>query len=142
MYGSSLEQSILSNIGMTYDGQVYKEAYVMQAFFLVILACHIPYCFFAGKESLLIIIDEFMRKSLSYTLSKKLLAGVHNSHPAMDENPIEAARESLTIPHHKRDTRVSNFKPDAEDIMRGSIKKQKDAVSRKTMETIDKSIGT
>jgi hypothetical protein len=46
----------------------------MQAIFLVILGCHIPYCFYGGKECILIIIDEYMRKTLSYALSKKLLA--------------------------------------------------------------------
>ena len=41
--------------------------------FLIILACHVPYLFFSGKEALLIMIDEQMRKSISLTLSKKLL---------------------------------------------------------------------
>lgn len=41
--------------------------------FLIILACHVPYLFFSGKEALLIMIDEVMRKSISLTLSKKLL---------------------------------------------------------------------
>lgn len=44
----------------------------MQFLFLIILACHIPYLYYSGKESLLIIIDETMRKSISFTLSKKL----------------------------------------------------------------------
>ena len=45
----------------------------MQFLFLVILACHVPYLFFSGKESILIIIDEIMRGSISLTLAKKLL---------------------------------------------------------------------
>ena len=53
--------------------KVYPENYVMQFLFLIILACHIPYLFFSGKEALLILIDECMRKSISLTLSKKLL---------------------------------------------------------------------
>jgi hypothetical protein len=63
------------NIGDKYgdDNKVYTEAYIMQFMFLIILGCHIPYLFFSGKEALLIIIDETMRRSISYTLSKKLL---------------------------------------------------------------------
>lgn len=45
----------------------------MQFLFMIILACHIPYLFFSGKEALLIMIDEVMRESISLTLSKKLL---------------------------------------------------------------------
>jgi len=52
---------------------VYPENYVMQFFFLIILACHIPYLFFSGKEAILIVIDEIMRRSISLVLSKKLL---------------------------------------------------------------------
>jgi hypothetical protein len=40
----------------------------MQGLFAVILACHIPYLFFSGKEALLIIVDEIMRKTISTSL--------------------------------------------------------------------------
>lgn len=72
-YGRALDTNMLTDIGEKYGAKVYPEAYVMQAFFLVILSCHIPFCFFAGKESVLIIIDEQMRRSLSYALSRKLM---------------------------------------------------------------------
>ena len=85
MYGSLIEGDILGSISKAYpidkEGKslpgavVYPESYVMQILFLIIIACHIPYLFFAGKEALLIIIDEYMRNSISATLSKKLLDG-------------------------------------------------------------------
>lgn len=74
-FGSGIQDSLLKNLGdeRSAEGDIYWENYLMQSLFLVILACHIPYIFFSGKESLLIIVDETMRKSISFTLSKKLV---------------------------------------------------------------------
>jgi hypothetical protein len=78
-FGIKLDTNMLVNIGVDYTDNVYPEAFVMQALFIIILSCHIPFVFFAGKESLLIIIDELMRSSLSYALEKKMLELKQNS---------------------------------------------------------------
>ena len=59
----------------------------MQFFFLIILACHIPYLYFSGKEALLIAIDEVMRRSISLVLSKKALQ------EEINEDEVNAAPE-------------------------------------------------
>jgi hypothetical protein len=72
MYGSEIKDSILQNIGQTSGGlssKVHFESRIMQLMFLVILACHIPFLFFSGKEALLMIVDELYRRRISKNLS-------------------------------------------------------------------------
>ena len=45
----------------------------MEFLFLIIMALPIPYIFFSGKEAMLSVIDEWMRRSISLVLSKKML---------------------------------------------------------------------
>lgn len=109
MYGSRIGSDVLEVISKKYpidkdgnplkDSKVYPESYVMQVLFLIIIACHIPYLFFSGKEALLIIIDEYMRNSISATLSKKLLDGtdlseVHKMPEIPDDQDTNIKRES------------------------------------------------
>ena len=70
---------MLLNIGRaeTPDGKAFWEAYIVQISFSVVLLCHIPFIFTSGKEGLLIIIDEILRKSISNALWHKLQGNTH-----------------------------------------------------------------
>lgn len=61
VYGSAIEKSILKNIGCKYGSEVHWEGYAMQFLFLFILGCHVPFVNYAGKEAILILVDEYQR---------------------------------------------------------------------------------
>ena len=80
MFGTGLETQVLLNIGRARtitDDKPFWEAYIVQISFSVVLLCHIPFIFTSGKEGLLIIIDELLRKSISNALWHKLQGNAH-----------------------------------------------------------------
>ena len=54
-FGMVIEKSILANIAD--EGKIW-ESITLRLIFLLVLACHIPFIFFTGKESVLAMVDE------------------------------------------------------------------------------------
>lgn len=80
MFGSDIgmESTILKNVAREctdHPGDPCPwESIVLRSMFMVVIACHIPFLFFSGKEGTLIVIDELVRRSISRALQEKLNA--------------------------------------------------------------------
>ena len=70
-YGSALHENILDNIGEEEN----LQSYLLRIVFVLVLGCHIPFIFFQSKEAVLIIVDEYNRKSISKELQDRLPSG-------------------------------------------------------------------
>lgn len=69
IFGSGITKDILQNIALE-DGHI--ESYVLRGMYLVILVVGIPYLFVVGKESVLIVVEEYLNKTVSKALDKRL----------------------------------------------------------------------
>ena len=89
-FGKTLESSVLLNIGEIRHkddpSKAFWEAYICQIAFMIVLFCHIPFIFFSGKEAMLIVIDEIIRKSISNALWHKLQGNNHFSMAPENQN--------------------------------------------------------
>jgi len=76
LFGQQIEvmnANILNNINVEYKiNPIHWESFVLRILFVIVLACHIPFIFFSGKEAMLIIIDEVDRLSVSKTLEDRI----------------------------------------------------------------------
>lgn len=70
-FGSSLDPDVIRNVSLERNHE--WESITLRLAFAIVIICHIPYVFFSSKEALLILIDEWDRKSISTSLSEQLL---------------------------------------------------------------------
>jgi len=63
-FGEELTTDVMDSINKESNGY----SYIIRIAFMIVLALHIPFVFFPSKESLLIIVDEAMNKSMSKDL--------------------------------------------------------------------------
>ena len=68
-FGKDIDQNVLNNV--IFEGKTW-ESMVLRVMFLLILACHVPFVYFNCKESVLILVDEINRRSISKELQVKV----------------------------------------------------------------------
>lgn len=74
LFGEDLyvsEGNSLKNMGINFK-KIQWAGITLEVLYMIVLAAHIPFMFFVGKEALLIMLDEIDRKSVSETLNKRL----------------------------------------------------------------------
>jgi hypothetical protein len=71
LFGKTIKSPVTDNVN---DEDNHWESYLLRVLFMIVIACHVPFIFFSGKESLLIIIDEIDRRSISQTLEERVQA--------------------------------------------------------------------
>ena len=67
-FGTAVSANVLENVNMEIGSNI---SYIIRFAFLIVLACHIPYIFFTGKESLLIILVEASNNTLSNAIENQ-----------------------------------------------------------------------
>ena len=74
VFGSGISSNLLNNV----NSESSVTSYIIRISFMIVLACHIPYIFYFTKESLLIMVDETRRRSMTYALELTLQKSVYS----------------------------------------------------------------
>jgi len=82
---------LLNNV----DTETSVTSYIIRISFMIVLACHIPYIFYFTKESLLIMIDETRRRSMTHALELTLQKAVYAEDHVFDAD-AEAENPNMT----------------------------------------------
>ena len=65
MFGSSLQTDLMKSLGSD-----NWAGFILSIVFFIVLLCHVPFVFFATKESFLIMVDELDSRSMSTALTE------------------------------------------------------------------------
>ena len=68
IFGSSITSNILTDLAETNETKI---SYTLRILFLAVVVFHMPFLYYCGKESFLIVFDELHRKSMSEVLEFK-----------------------------------------------------------------------
>lgn len=116
-FAPHIESSILLNIGDARHkddpNKGFWEAYICQITFMMVLMCHIPFIYFTGKQAMLTVFDEVMRKSISNALWHKLQANAHFSSQVGEEPP----NPTLPIPAGPGNSNMDDNRMSFNDIV-------------------------
>ena len=124
MFGTKIESSVLLNVGSYHPGGItFWQAYVTQISFMIVLMCHIPFIFYAGKEGLLIIIDELDRKSISSALWHKLNANGPTTRASKALSTEMPANPMLPIPGDSERTPYIDVAKSFDNLSKEDIRK-------------------
>jgi len=72
-FGSAIHSSVLLNYGELRlpDGSTLFSTSLVQASFIAVIICHIPFVFYAGKEGALMSISEYIHQTVSNSFTGK-----------------------------------------------------------------------
>ena len=77
IFGSKLDKSLIDS----FDAEGHEvSSYLCRLTYMIMVIGHLPFIFFAGKESVLIIFEEYKYRSLTLTIDRSLRIHANDKH--------------------------------------------------------------